>query len=446
MITVQTRADHVAVIEFSRPPANFFDVELIRALADAYVELDELGSSRAIVLCSSGRHFCAGADFSNEKGIGTSDLYAQAIRLFSCETPVVAAVQGAAIGGGLGLALSADFRVASPESRFSANFARLGIHHGFGLTVTLPAVVGMQAALDLLYTGRRVKGEQAHALGLCDRLAAPDQLRQRAIELAGEIAASAPQAVRAIRRTMRGDLPDRIRGATAHEADEQTALFSTQDFAEGVAASAARRQPESRVADAPRRRHVQGTAEHAVEVGGGLVVLAVSLGLWRSRHTQRITRLPRPWSDDYAVSEVNHAVSEAALVEEFEPCADVVGQCALAAAHHDRPEEQLALVDQPESERLTGELGAPDRDVSFGGLLEPADGIGVEVALDPGPRAGYRLKGPGVHDLLGRPPDLGEVPADRWLILAGAHALPDRPSSRTSADRKGRCRSTARDR
>jgi enoyl-CoA hydratase/carnithine racemase len=232
------------VIEFSRPPANFFDVELIRALADAYAELDELTWCRAIVMCSSGKHFCAGADFSNEQGIGTSDLYEQAIRLFSCETPVVAAVQGGAIGGGLGLALSADFRVASPDSRFSANFARLGIHHGFGLTVTLPAVVGMQTALDLLYTGRRVKGEQAHALGLCDRLAAADELRQRAIQLAGEIATSAPQAVRAIRRTMRGDLPDRIRTATAHEADEQAALFTTQDFAEGVAATAARRQPE----------------------------------------------------------------------------------------------------------------------------------------------------------------------------------------------------------
>jgi enoyl-CoA hydratase/carnithine racemase len=246
LIAVETRPDHVAVIEFSRPPTNFFDAELIRALADTYEKLDEDPACRAIVLCSSGRHFCAGADFSNEKGIGTRDLYAQAIRLFSFSTPVVAAVQGAAVGGGLGLALSADFRVASPDSRFSANFARLGIHHGFGLTVTLPAAVGMQTALDLLYTGRRVKGEEAHALCLCDRLAASDHLRADAIAMAGEIAASAPQAVRAIRRTMRGDLPDRIRLATEREAHEQASLFTTEDFAEGIAAAAARRQPRFR--------------------------------------------------------------------------------------------------------------------------------------------------------------------------------------------------------
>src|ERR1035441_10170270 len=121
---------------------------------------------------------------------------------------------------------------------------------------------------------------------------------------------------------------------------------------------------------------------------------------------------------------MNDAVSDPALVEEFELSADLVPQCALAAAHHDRPEEQMALVDQPQSERLASELGTPDRDVSFGGLLEQADRIGLEGALDLGARAGYRLKDPGVHDLLRRPPDLGEVPYHRWLISAGVHALP----------------------
>src|SRR5439155_742096 len=86
-------------------------------------------------------------------------------RLFAAAIPVVATVQGAAVGGGLGLALSADFRVASPDSRFWANFARLGFHHGFGMTVTLPALVGQQAALDLLYTGRRVPGEGPPSCG-----------------------------------------------------------------------------------------------------------------------------------------------------------------------------------------------------------------------------------------------------------------------------------------
>jgi 2-(1,2-epoxy-1,2-dihydrophenyl)acetyl-CoA isomerase len=241
-VSVQIRADRVAVVEFSRPPHNYFDGDLIRGIADAYDRLDGDPDCRAIVLCSEGRHFCAGANFAAENP-AEGDLYEQAVRLFAAGTPVVAAVQGAAVGGGLGVALSADFRVASPESRFSANFARLGIHHGFGLTVTLPLVVGPQRALELLYTGARVSGEDAHAIGLCDRLVESDRLREEAIELAHEIAISSPLAIRSIRATMRGDLAERVRSATAHEATEQAQQFDTADFIEGVAAAAERREP-----------------------------------------------------------------------------------------------------------------------------------------------------------------------------------------------------------
>jgi enoyl-CoA hydratase/carnithine racemase len=141
------------------------------------------------------------------------------------------------------VALTADFRVASAESRFAANFARLGIHHGFGVTITLPLVVGHQRALELLYTGARVKGEDAHAIGLCDRLVPAERLREEAVALAREIAISAPLAVRAIRETMRGDLAERLRAATDRESAEQAKLFATADFREGVAAAAERREP-----------------------------------------------------------------------------------------------------------------------------------------------------------------------------------------------------------
>ncbi len=242
-VTVELREDHVAVVEFDRPPHNFFDAALIEQIADAYEQLDGDPGCRAIVLCSAGKHFCAGANFAAKNPAEGGHLYDQAIRLFTFATPVVAAVQGAAIGGGLGVALSADFRVASPESRFSANFSRLGIHHGFGLTVTLPLVVGEQRALELLYTGERVRGDDAHAIGLCDRLVPPDELRPAAIALAAQIAAAAPLAIRSIRRTMRGGLAERVRAATAHELEEQGKLFGTADFAEGVAASGERREP-----------------------------------------------------------------------------------------------------------------------------------------------------------------------------------------------------------
>jgi 2-(1,2-epoxy-1,2-dihydrophenyl)acetyl-CoA isomerase len=241
-VSIRPASEHVSLVEFNRPPQNYFDAALIRQIADAYQELEAGGTCRAIVLCSEGKNFCAGANFHGTNPAG-DDLYEQAARLFSGSLPVVAAVQGAAVGGGLGVALSTDFRVASPDSRFSANFARLGIHHGFGITVTLPLVVGHQRAIELLYTGVRLRGEAAHRIGLCDRLVASETLRDEAVALADEIATSSPLAIRSIRKTMRGDLPDRIREATAHEAAEQEKLFGTEDFKEGVSAAADRRPP-----------------------------------------------------------------------------------------------------------------------------------------------------------------------------------------------------------
>ena len=236
----------VATVELRRPPNNFFDVALIRSLADAYDDLDADPSCRAIVLCAEGRHFCAGADFSgSSRGTGAAgDLYAEAARLFEAATPVVAAVQGAAVGGGLGLACSADFRVGSPETRMTANFSRLGFHHGFGLSATLPPIVGQQRANELLYTGRRIDGTTAAAMGLLDRLApSTEEIRAEATVLAAEIAAAAPLAVRSIRETMRSGLAERVRAATAREDAEQARLRETADFREGIRASAERRDP-----------------------------------------------------------------------------------------------------------------------------------------------------------------------------------------------------------
>jgi 2-(1,2-epoxy-1,2-dihydrophenyl)acetyl-CoA isomerase len=238
---------HVATVEIHRPPANYFDEQLVADLADVLEALDTEPALRAVVLCSEGRHFCAGADFAgaSRHSVGSiSSLYEQALRLFGTALPIVAAVQGAAIGGGLGLALAADFRVASATSRFSANFARIGFHHGFAITVTLPAAVGQQAALDMLLTGRRVPGEEALALGLCDRLVPDEQIVAEAHALAAEIATSGPLAVRAIRQTLRGDIAGRAAEAMKAERLQQERLAPSADFAEGVRANAERRAPE----------------------------------------------------------------------------------------------------------------------------------------------------------------------------------------------------------
>ena len=236
------------MLEIRRPPNNFFDTDLIRDLAEALERLAEDGECRAVVLCSEGKHFCAGANFgSGERPTDTpresEHLYDVAIRLFEQPLPIVAAVQGAAIGGGLGLALAADLRVACSEARFSANFARLGFHHGFGLSVTLPMVVGHQRSLELLYTGRRIDGDEALRIGLCDRLAPLAEVRSAAIALAEDIAASAPLAVRSIRKTMRGHLAESVRAALVREKAEQDRLVQTADWREGVRATAERRTP-----------------------------------------------------------------------------------------------------------------------------------------------------------------------------------------------------------
>ncbi len=247
-VTVDLGDDLVAEVEIRRPPNNFFDARLIANLADAYEDL-QAGPCRAVVLCSQGKHFCAGADFHGQSDAealpeeGAADLYHEAVRLFGAELPVVAAVQGAAIGGGLGVACSADFRVAAHEARFAANFSRLGFHQGFGLSVTLPLIVGNQRSLELLYTGRRISGEEAYSIGLADRLVDQSELRTAARSLAAEIAAAAPLAVRSIRRTMRGHLADEIARITRHEDEEQSKLRTTADFAEGTKASLERREP-----------------------------------------------------------------------------------------------------------------------------------------------------------------------------------------------------------
>lgn len=247
-VSVDLGDDFVAEVEIHRPPNNFFDARLIRDIADAYEQL-QAAPCRVIILCSEGKHFCAGADFHGESDAdalpeeGAADLYSAAVRLFRAELPVVAAVQGAAIGGGLGVACSADFRVAAPEARFAANFSRLGFHQGFGLSVTLPAIVGHQNALDLLYTGRRINGDEATSIGLVDRLVPLEELRTEARAFAREIAAAAPLAVRSIRKTMRGHLPDEIARITLHEDEEQKRLRATADFAEGTRASLERREP-----------------------------------------------------------------------------------------------------------------------------------------------------------------------------------------------------------
>ena len=240
---------HLAHVEINRPPNNFFDANLIQQIADAYESLDEEDECRVILLKSEGKNFCAGANFGQDedmldKSVPYKKLYAQAVRLFRTRKPVIAVVQGAAIGGGLGLALSADFRVACHEARFAANFAKLGFHPGFGSSITLPRVVGVQKAKDMLFTARRVTGEEAFKIGLADKFCSKEKITEEAEQLAMEIASSAPMAVESIRSTLRGNLADQIEQIVDWELSEQVRLQKTEDFKTGIAASLSRETPQ----------------------------------------------------------------------------------------------------------------------------------------------------------------------------------------------------------
>ena len=243
-------AGNIATIEVRRGPNNFIDTDMVAEIADALEVYDHVVEVRAIVLCAEGKHFCAGADFGSRGPDGVAratrrgrHLYKEAQRLWRTGKPIVAAVQGAAVGAGVGLAVMADFRVACPEARFSTNFTRLGFHPGFGLTASLPRLIGAQNAAMMLYTGRRLTGEEALRIGLVDHCVPSQQVRAKAVEVATEIAGSAPLAIVSTRETLRRGLADAVAQATEREYEEQDWLRTTADFKEGTKAMGERRPP-----------------------------------------------------------------------------------------------------------------------------------------------------------------------------------------------------------
>lgn len=245
------RDGFVASVIIDRPPVNAMSLDLMRDLGDALEDLGKDGATRAVVLATRGKVFCAGADLTrraDETGIaagadppGTNPLYDQAVRLFSTELPIVAAIQGAAVGAGLGLAMVADMRIATPEARFTANFVKLGFHPGFGLTYTLPRLIGRGPAEAMFLTGARVDAQEARRIGLVNEIVLEKDLLSAAQTCAASIAQNAPLAVRSTRKTLRAGLAACVRAATDREFEEQQWLMKTDDFREGVKAVNERR-------------------------------------------------------------------------------------------------------------------------------------------------------------------------------------------------------------
>ena len=237
---------HVRLITFANPPHNHIDTSLMAEIANALDANDRDPGCRVSVLIATGKVYCAGADFVS----GSSDIandpgpfYQQVMRLYRIRKPMVTLVQGAAVGAGLGLAVAADFRIATHSARFCANFNRLGIHPGFGLSMTLPRLIGEQHAATMLFTGRRMNAEQALAIGLVDEVCDDEVGLDTALNLAQELALSSPRALQATRETLRLGLADKIEAVNLREREIQMTQFGTEEAAEGIAAMNDRRPP-----------------------------------------------------------------------------------------------------------------------------------------------------------------------------------------------------------
>jgi enoyl-CoA hydratase/carnithine racemase len=222
---------------------------MVETLSGLLARLDVSDDCRAIVLQSEGKNFCAGAMHDPDEpetlvpADDDEDRYKLVASLFGNTKPIVAAIQGSAVGAGFGLAMTADFRVAASDAKFAANFVKIGFCPGFGLTATLPRTIGLQRTALMFLTGRRFPAQEVQPWGLVDEIVEPREVRDAALRLAQELAANAPLGMLATRKRLRGDLAREVLISQGIDSPEQARLRLTKDHVEGVVAYRDRRPP-----------------------------------------------------------------------------------------------------------------------------------------------------------------------------------------------------------
>ncbi len=245
--------DKVGVLTLNRPEnRNSMDHEVLPAFQKIMDRVKENKELRCLVITGSGNTFCAGADF--KKGFGDSDglqmndilmnAYKPFLAVGALEIPTIAAMNGHAIGGGLGLALICDMRIANKKSKYGANFARLGLHSGMAISYILPRLVGLPFANELLFTGRIITGEQAALKGFVNYAVDEKDVMKKSLELAEEISESAPFAVKMMKRSIYRGLDWNPVGAAEMESLYQARTFEMADAKEGICALLEKRKPD----------------------------------------------------------------------------------------------------------------------------------------------------------------------------------------------------------
>ncbi len=246
------RQGPVALLTIRRPPVNALSTELLIELRQAAASFAGAPETRAVVLTGEGKAFVAGADIAEMHAMDSRrarEYAALGQSVFSdIETlpqPVIAAVNGYALGGGCELAMACDIRIASEAALFGQPEVTLGVIPGFGGTQRLPRLVGYGKAKELILTGEHIQAVEAHRLGLANRVVAPDALLPEALKLAALIASRGPVAVRLAKRAITLSGPEG-RDGFATEAQLMSECFATADRQEGMRAFLEKRRPAFR--------------------------------------------------------------------------------------------------------------------------------------------------------------------------------------------------------
>ena len=249
------RRDYVCELTLNRPAyRNAMSPELLGPFQQVIDRVKEDREIRCVVITGTGANFCSGADFRSsilERGDALPHeasyaIYRPFLTILDVPVPVIAAMNGHAIGGGFGLALVCDLRIANRDARYGANFARLGLHSGMAISYLLPRIAGVARAAELLFTGRVFSGAEAAAMGIANEAVEPDRVLARARELADEIAACAPVAVRMMKRSLYRGLDWDPKSAGEIEALLQSRTLEMEDAKEGVGALLEKRPPRFR--------------------------------------------------------------------------------------------------------------------------------------------------------------------------------------------------------
>lgn len=245
----------IGVITLNRPDnRNSMTPELLDAFAAAVDRTRADDGVRCVVITGTGRCFSAGADFKStiqRQGEGRTlqpheksyAMYRPFLSVLDLEVPVIGALGGHAVGGGFGLSLVCDIRIGAREAKYGANFTKLGLHPGMGISYLLPRLVGVSRAAELLFTGRLFEGEEAERIGYLSAAFPAAEVLPRAMEMAAAIAANAPAAVRMTKRTFYRGLGWDVREGAFEEAYAQAFTLETEDCAEGIAALLEKREP-----------------------------------------------------------------------------------------------------------------------------------------------------------------------------------------------------------